>query len=903
MRTLRAFRKRLAALFLREKSDAEIRAEIEAHIALHIEDNLRAGMTAEEARRRALIRLGGIEQTKEAVRVQRGVAWIDSLAQDVRFGVRMLRKSPGFAIVAVLTLALGIGANTAIFSVIDGLLLRDLPVQQPEQLVQISQLQPSGRPSPLTYPMFRYIEQRQRVFSDVFGWLGDGMFPVRVGNSQSLDDVWAVTGNFYSSLGVSSLMGRLIGPSDADPANGAPPQVAVLGYGYWQRQFAGDPSVIGTQIKVNEHPFTIIGVTPKNFSGMSAVAAPDITVPITAASLMTEGRLDLEEMDHEWLSVGGRLRDGVSSQQALAQVKTFWPQLRAATLPEEYSGQMRQEFLSTGVDISSIATGTALFVRTIFSRQLFMLMGMVGLLLLGACLNLANLMLARAAARSHELSVRAAIGASRSRLIRQMATESLFLSAVGAFAGFAMAVQCSRLLVHFMTQYYLVPSALNLTPDLRVFGLTTAAAILAGLLCATAPAWIAARQDPAHALQQNARGISRSTGRAGRALVIVQVALSVVLLVGAGLLARSLESLRTQDIGFNQGGLIRIVLYERGNGYKHVDNGSYFRELLQRVTSVPGVRGASWTQVTPGVISTPNVHVFPAGASQGTRESISAAEGFISPDFFRTVGVSLMDGRDFSWTDNDQETRVAILNNRLAHELFPSGNALGQFVRVGEDPKYAEVQVVGIVNDGRLLDIRDPQNPAVYLTMLQSPTFQRGGGNLIIRLSVSSPRTIAAVREQIESLGRESAFAVRTVEDIFAQTLLPERTMAILAGCFAAVALLLCVIGLYGLMAYAVTGRTREIGIRVALGAQRAEILRSVLRESLLLTGIGVGIGLPCAIAATRLIQSMIYGISRTDLTTFALVVATLAAVGIVAGYIPARRAMRVDPMEALRNE
>ncbi|MGH9575745.1 MAG: ADOP family duplicated permease [Candidatus Acidiferrales bacterium] len=901
MRTLRAFLRRVAALFTRKKIDAEISAEIESHVALHIEDNLRAGMTAEEARRQALIKLGGIEQATEAVRVQRGVAWIDSLARDVRFGVRMLRKSPGFTIIAVLTLALGIGANTAIFSVIDGLLLRDLPVQHPERLVQITQARANGSGSPLTYPMFEYIEEHQKVFSGVFGWLGDGIFPVGASRSISFDDVWMVSGSFYSELGISPVVGRVMIPSDAYPANGAPPQVAVLGYGFWQRQFSGDPSAIGKQITVNGHSFTVIGVTPRGFTGMSAITAPDVMIPITAVPIVMDARVDLTETSRPWMSVGARLSDGVSVEQARAQVKTFWPQLRAATLPREYSGQRRQEFLSAAVDVSSIATGTALSLRAVFSHQLLLLMGMVGLLLLAACLNLANLMLARGAARRHELSVRAALGANRWRLIRQVATESVFLCGLGALLGFAMAIWCGRMLVSYMMQYYLVPPALNLTPDLRVFGVTATVAILAGLLCALAPAWIAAKQDPSRALRQNARGFSGSTGKAGKALVIVQVALSVVLLTGAGLLARSLASLWSAYPGFQQDGMVDISLYPRTNGYKGLDIASYYRELLRRVSSVEGVRGATWTSVTPGRNSPQRDYISSVG--RASRKGVSAVEGDISPGFFDTIGLSLTAGRDFEWTDNDHGARVAILNDKIVHELFPSGDALGRFVRVGDDPRNAEVQVIGIVNDGRLLDVRDPQGPSVYFPMLQDPVFQKGGGDVLVRTAGSSEETTRGVREQIESLGHEYVFNARTVNDIFAQTLLPERTMAILAGCFATVALMLCVIGLYGLMAYAVTGRTREIGIRMALGAQRAEILRSVLRESLLLTGIGVAIGLPCAIGATRLIQSMIYGISRTDLATFALVIGTLAAVGIVAGYVPARRAMRVDPMEALRNE
>lgn len=531
-----------------------------------------------------------------------------------------------------------------------------------------------------------------------------------------------------------------------------------------------------------------------------------------------------------------------------------------------------------------------------------MLMAMVGLLLLAACLNLANLLLARASARSHELSVRAAIGASRWRLIRQLSTESLLLSGLGALAGFAFAIWCARLLVNFMTQYYLVPAALNMQPDLRVFCVTASVAILAGVLCAIAPAWLAARQDPAQMLQESGRGFSRSSGKTGKILVVAQVALSVVLLLSAGLIARSLESLRATNPGFEKEGLVDMVLYGRPGGYKDLDAGSYYRELVERVSSVQGVRAASWTLVTPGRQRIFSGYVAPT-ESEGSHKAISAGEGFISPGFFNAVGVRVVDGRDFDWSDNDSGPRVAIVNDKLAHEIFPSGDALGQFIRVGDDPNYAGVRIVGVVNDGRLLDLRDPQGPAVYLSQLQNPIFEKGGGDLMVRVSGNSPETIDAVRKQIAAMGREYTFNVRTVEDISEQALLPERAMAILSGCFAVAALLLCAIGLYGLMSYAVARRTRELGIRMALGAQQSEILGSVLREGAILTLAGVALGLPCALAATRVIQSLLYGVSRADLSTLAVVVLTLVAVAIIAGYVPARRAMRVDPMEALRHE
>ncbi|HEY6266727.1 MAG TPA: ABC transporter permease [Candidatus Acidoferrum sp.] len=821
--------------------------------------------------------------------------------QNLRYAIRGLRKNPGFTIVAVLSLALGIGANTAIFTLINALLLRDLPVRQPERLVKLSAIRPDGK-VPFSYPMFREVERGQRVFTGLIGWGTGGMFNVEVNGILSHNHVLTVTGNCHSELGVAPLLGRLLVPEDANPGSGATSQVAVIGYEFWQHRFGGSPDVVGKQIRVEGQPFTIIGVTRKWFTGLNTGEPPEVTIPITAAPLIQGGTFNLGSRSVLWVTVTGRLKDGVSIEQARAQLQSFWPAVLLATASTETPGLRRQTFLSMGLEVSSAAKGIAADLRSQFTRPLYVLAGIVGLILLVACVNLANLMLARAAARSHEMSVRVAIGASRWALARQVLTESLALSLAGALLGLAFAFWGSRLLVLLMTQGNLFLVSLDLSPDLRVLSLTVSVAILTGILFGLAPAWRCSREDPASVLQQNARSMSGGTGKLSKALIITQVALSLVLLLGAGLLVRSFERLRSVDLGFQKESVLEVRLNPKPGGYQNLDLNSYHKQLLERVSSVPGVRsvGYSDNSLSSGAEAGWRDLASPMSADPAAGVNVKANGMMVSPGFFRTLGIRLLRGRDFDETDDERHPRLAVVNSGLAERLFPNGDAIGKTVRFGFMPDYQNIQIVGIASNARIVDLRDSNAPAIFLSYLQYPP---QWGNLIVRTKEAPEALAKTVGQEIEALGHEYPLHTKTVAQVISQELVEERVTAMLSGFFAVLALLLASIGLYGLMSYAVTRRTREIGIRVALGAQRENVLWIVLRETLVLALFGIAIGIPSALAATRFIASMLFGLSPRDLPTIAGVSLLLLLVALLAGYLPARRASGIDPMVALRAE
>jgi predicted permease len=823
-----------------------------------------------------------------------------TLWQNLRYTLRVLGRSPGFVAVAVFSLALGIGANTAIFTLINALVLRDLPVWQPERLVKLSAVRPDGK-VPFSYPMFREVERGQQVFTGMIGYGNAGMFNVEVNGVLGQNSGVSVTGNCYSVLGVTPLVGRLLTSADSDPASGTTSHVVVIGYDFWQRRFGGALHVVGKQIRIEGHPFTIVGVTPRWFVGMTTGEPPDITIPVTAYPPLVAGNeFTLDNRSLLWVFPVGRLKDGVTISQAQAQLQSFWPGVLLATASTETPGLRRQTFLSMDLEVSSAAKGISADLRDQFARQLYLLAAIVGLILFVACVNLANLMLARAAARSHEMSVRVALGASRWSLAGQVLTESLALSLTGALLGLAFAYWGSHLLLLLIAQGVSVPVSLDLSPDPRVLLVTMAVAILTGVLFGLAPAWHSSREDPAWVLQQSTRSVSGGAGKLGKALIIGQVALSLILLITAGLFVSSFQRLRSVNLGFQRATLLEIGLYPVPGGYEKLDMSSYHKSLIDRVSSVPGVLSVSFSTGTIPSSDTWHEAVSPMAIDPSTTNHLIAYAAEVSPGFFKTLGVPLLQGREFLQSDDEQHPHSAIVNASLARRLFPKGDAVGQFVRFGFMPSYQNVEIVGVINDARIFNLQNASTPVIIFSTMQYPS---AWGNLIVRTRESPELLTKSIGQAIESLGHEYPLWTRTVAQVISQEHVQERVTAMLSGFFAALALLLASIGLYGLMAYAVTRRTREIGIRIALGAQRESVLWLILRETLVLGLLGAAFGIPSALAATRLIASMLFGISPRDVPTIAGVSFLLLLVALIAGYLPARRASAIDPIVALRTE
>jgi predicted permease len=590
--------------------------------------------------------------------------------QNLRYSLRALRKNPGFTTVAILSLALGIGANLAIFTLINALLLRDLPVPHPERLVELSVLRQDHK-IPFSYPMFQELGRGQRVFSGLLGWMDSVIPNVEVNGVFARGNVLAVSSDFYSELGATPLLGRLLTPEDVNPHAGSTSQVAVIGYEFWQRRFGGTPDVLEKQVRVEGRPFTIVGVTRRWFTGLTPGEPPEVTIPITAFPPL-HGNFDLEDRAVLWLRISGRLKDSVTIDQARAQLQSFWPEVLLATASTETPGLRRQTFLSMGLDASPFRTGFARDLRAQFSRPLYVLAGIVGLILLVACVNLANLMLARAAARSQEMSVRVAIGASRWALAGQVLTESLVLSLAGALLGLALSYWGSRVLVVFMTEGTVL---FDLRPDLSVLSLAVCVALLTGILFGLGPAWRSSRQDPATVLQQSSRSLAGGVGKLGKGLIITQVALSLVLLLGAGLLARTFQDLRSLDLGFDKHNLLEVILNAKPSGYKNLDMNVYHRQLVERVSSLPGVRSVSLAEISIPAPGLWQEKVSVTSEDPNTGFHVMANGVTIWPDFFKTLGIRLLSGRDFQVSD-DEHSHLAVVSRSLAERFFPNGNAV-----------------------------------------------------------------------------------------------------------------------------------------------------------------------------------------------------------------------------------
>ncbi len=811
--------------------------------------------------------------------------------QDILYAFRTLLRTPVITAVAIISLALGIGANTAIFSVLNALVLRSLPVRDSQQLVSIYSISPENPESKelFSFAMFQEMQRQQRVFSTMFSWSGGSLSNLEVDGLKFVGVRSDVSGDYFNAMGVQPLLGRLIQPEDV-PLNGKDPAaIAVLEYDCWQRLFQGDPRVIGKTIRLEaNHPLTIVGVSRKGFSGLNIDSGADVTVPIGTGNLS-----DLRSRNTLSLQTYARLKPGVSLGQARAQMQTMWPAVQAATIPEGYTGARLQRFFDRKLEMESAARGLS-NMRTRLSKNLTVLMALVGAVLLIACVNLANLMMARAEGRRHEMAVRAALGASAWRLIRQLLTESVMLALSGAAVGFMVAIWTSRVLLRTMWTG-LGSLQLDAAPDFRVLLFTTAVAVLTGLLFGLAPAWRLAQTRPAGSLRQYSRSV-RGAGIFGKVLVSVQVALSMVLVLAAALFVRSLANMQTMDPGFRRDHVLLMLLnYQAGR--RTSTTAAYYHNLANQLMQLPGAISVSFSNVGPinnGEFKDPVI------ADGSTSSPEQAIRDIIGPGFFNMIGMQVLKGREFEWRDDDKAQKVAVISESLSKRLFPNTDPIGRRINLNPGVNQTSLLVVGVVNSASLWRIQSHQPMALYTALLQVGSAATTVG---IR-TAGNPLALAPVAPKIvEAMGVQHSLRTQTITERSDRMLVQERMTAWLSAFFGLLAMLLACTGLYGLMSYAVTRRTAEIGIRMALGAQRQTIMAMVLREVLLLVAIGIATGIPAALIVSKWIAALLFGLAPTDPETIALAAGILFAVALLAGYLPARHASRIDPMTALRSE
>ncbi|MGD0010886.1 MAG: ABC transporter permease [Terriglobia bacterium] len=953
--------RRLARLNLPPAREAEIVEEVAQHLEDRYQELVAGGATEEEARRVALEELSDEDLLARGLRrVEQEAAqeplvpggggrgnFLASIWQDVRYGLRMLAKSPGFTAVVVLSLSLGIGANTAIFSLIDAVMLKMLPVRNPEQLTLLNwaaqgslRIMPAngiihslsgnmgqdktGRftSTSFSYPTFEQIHAHNDVFSKVFAFADPDPVNFNVTGQAEWADAELVSGDYFSGLGLAAVVGRTI--TEADDKAGAAP-VAMISYGYWERRFGREPSVVGRAITINNVPFTIIGVTAPEFFGLQPGRSLDVWLPIhtqpqVEPSWTEEGRSKFIRRDDWWVLIMGRLKPGIGEQQARAALEVAFQQSMAAQEeaakktgppqePSEHGSPAGAQALPH-LELAPASKGLD-YLRQEFSKPLFILLTVVGLVLLIACANVTNLLLARARARQKEIAVRLALGAGRRRLIRQLLTESVLLATLGGIIGLVLAYWATSLLVAFMSSGR-EPVALSVHPDLRVLGFTAAVSVLTGVLFGLAPAFRGTRLDLTPALKESAGGGSLGGHRSarsglGKALVIAQVAASLLLLAGAGLFVRTLQNLENLNLGFNRYNILLFGIDPTQNGYQGEKLASFYQELQRRLEALPGVRSASVSSHTliSGSVSIGGISIQ-GFAPERTETDRDASGGVyfnsVGPRFFETMGIPLVLGRTIGPEDTSGAPKAAVINETLARRYFVNSNPIGR--RFGGDAKTSgDIEIVGVVGDTRYADLRGDVPPTVYFPYLQQPK-QLGPMHFEVRTAGNPMDMVTSVRRVVQSLGENlPLMEVKTQTEQIDQTLFQERLFAKLSSFFGLLALALACVGLYGIMSYAVARRTNEIGIRMALGAERHNILGMVMRETLIMVALGVAIGIPAALAATRVISSMLYDLKPTDPLTIAVSASVMIAVAASAGYLPARRASRVDPMVALRYE
>lgn len=880
----------LTRLMRRQRLEAQLDAELRDHFERLVADYVDDGFSEPDARRRARLEFGGLDQVKELCRDARGTRWFEDLSQDVRYGWRGLQRNRGFAIVAVVTLALGIGANTAVFGVINALLLRPLPVSDPSGLISLQRRVGTQAGGNFSYPQVLELSKQTDLFKVLCGFGSDR---VSVGPAAAMEPAlvaW-VSAAYYDTLGLSPQAGRLLTSADDQP--GASP-ATVISDAYWTRRFGRNADAIGESILIEGVPVPIVGVSPAGFVGANVGEAADLTLAIQSRLVVRPDQPFYTGPGARWLRILARPQPDLPRSQLQARAIVVWRQLmeasmRPTTLPED-----RRRLLSEELDVLPGRTGTSL-MRINFRFPLQIAMGAVTLVLLIACVNVANLLLARGATRQREIAVRLSIGAGRARIIRQLLTESALIAVGGTVAGLAVAWIGSRALLTLMAAERGLEGAgalaLNITPDWTMVAVTILIVAVTTLVFGAAPAWRASQVQPGVAMGASGR-VAESHGRLASSLVIAQVALSLVLVIGAGLFARTLHNLRTMDRGFDVTDVLVVGTSAQRAGFAGPKLAAFNSELLAFIEQVPGVRAASVAAITP---------LAGGGISQAiTVNGVRTHEGemhfnSVGPRYFEAMRIPIIAGRDFAREDSPAGPYVAIVNEAFVRQ-YMTGVPLGQQVSVLGSKR--EMQVVGVVKDTAYESLRQAP-PTVYSAFQQ----RLSPATFVVHAPGATAGVASAIRAEVQSRLAGRLPQIRTLSDQLEGSLVLERLLARVTLVFGALALTLAAVGLYGLTSYWVTSRTREIGVRVALGARTASVLRLVLGDAMRMVVFGVVAGLLTAWAVSRLIETMIFGLSPTDVSNVAFAIIVLVLTGLLAGLVPARRATRIDPNLALRND